>query len=84
MASTTGQIRNSQSAIVVSRIPPGELTSPTTSLTWREFLIGLTTCFFNHKKISHLERVVHRIDNLLLPSMSLKTCLFNPAPKPIQ
>jgi hypothetical protein len=47
-ASTTGQIRNSQSSVAVVGLPPGEITSPTISLTWREFLTGLTTCFFNH------------------------------------
>jgi hypothetical protein len=47
-ASTTGRIRNSQSSVAVVGLPPGEITSPTNSLTWREFLTGLTTCFFNH------------------------------------
>jgi hypothetical protein len=35
-ASTTGWIRNSQSSIVSTRLPPGELTSLAHSLTWRE------------------------------------------------
>jgi len=46
-ASTIGQIRNSHSFVVVVGLPRGEITSPTISLTWREFLIGLKTCFFN-------------------------------------
>jgi hypothetical protein len=45
-ASTTGRIRNSQSSVAVVGLPPGEITSPTISLTWRELLTGLTTCFF--------------------------------------
>jgi hypothetical protein len=47
--STTGWIKNSQSSVAAVGLPPGEITSPTKSLTWREFLTGLTTCFFNHK-----------------------------------
>jgi hypothetical protein len=45
-ASTTGWIRNSQSSIAATGLPPRDLTSSAHSLTWREFLIGLTTCFF--------------------------------------
>ena len=47
-ASTTCWIRNSQSSVAGAGLPPGEITSPTNSLTWREFLIGLTTCLLNH------------------------------------
>jgi hypothetical protein len=39
--------RNSQSFVVATRPLPGELTSTTHSLTWREFLIGRTTCLCN-------------------------------------
>jgi hypothetical protein len=39
--------KNSQRTIATDRLPLGEITSPTTPLTWREFLIGLTTCFFS-------------------------------------
>jgi hypothetical protein len=45
-ASTTGRIRNSQSSVAVTGLPLGELTSSTHSLTWRELLTCLTTCFF--------------------------------------
>jgi len=37
---------NSQSSVVVVGIPPGEITSPTNSLTWRELFMGLTTYLF--------------------------------------
>jgi hypothetical protein len=73
--------KNSQRTIAVVGIPLGEITSPTTSLTWRELLIGMTTCFFYSNKISHLERVSHRLDNLLLQYTVLITCLFTPAPR---
>jgi hypothetical protein len=39
--------KNSQSSVAITGLPLGELTSSTNSLTWREFLRGLTTCFFN-------------------------------------
>ena len=45
-SSRTCQIMNSQSSLTIIGLPPGELTSSTHSLTWREFLAGLTTCFF--------------------------------------
>jgi hypothetical protein len=59
---------NSQSTIAVVGLPPGEITSPTTSLTSREFLTGLKTCFLFSRKLSHLKRVSHRPE----------TCLFIP------
>jgi hypothetical protein len=40
--------QNSQSSVEAMGLPPGELTSSTHSLTWRELLTGLTTCLFNH------------------------------------
>jgi hypothetical protein len=53
----------------VGPLSPGEkLTSSTHSLTWREFLTGLTTCLFNHNHLPHLERVLHT---------GLTTCFFN-------
>ena len=79
-ASSTCRIINSQSSVVASRLPPGEITSPTTSLTWRDFLTDLTTCFFFPKKLSHLKRVSHRPDNLLLQSTVLTTRLFTSTP----
>jgi hypothetical protein len=52
-------------------IPPIEITSSTHSLTWRDFLIGLTTCLFNPKQPPpHGERVAH------MP----ETFVFNPQP----
>jgi hypothetical protein len=45
-ASATDQIRNSQSSVVVVGLPPEEITSPTISLAWREFLIGMETLLF--------------------------------------
>jgi hypothetical protein len=58
-ASTTGQIRNFQSSIVATGLPPGELTSSAHSLTWRDFLTGLTTT-----------SSIHGPDNPLLHSRS--------------
>jgi hypothetical protein len=63
--------QNSQSSVVATGPLPGEFTSTTHSLTWREFLTGLTTCLFNHNHLSHLERVFHT---------GLKTCFFNFVP----
>jgi hypothetical protein len=57
--STTGRIRNSQSFVAGVGLSLGENHFPTNSLTWRELLIGLTTCLFNHNHLSHLERVFH-------------------------
>jgi hypothetical protein len=60
-ASTTGQIRKSQSSEAGAGLSLGENHFPADSLTWREFLTGLTTCLFyqpdNH--LPHLERVLH-------------------------
>jgi hypothetical protein len=42
------QIRNSQSSVAGVGLSLGENHFPTNSLTWREFLTGLTTCLFNH------------------------------------
>jgi hypothetical protein len=47
MASAIGRMRNSQISVDVVGLPPGEISSPTISLTWREFLIDLKTFFFN-------------------------------------
>jgi hypothetical protein len=44
--STTFQIKNCQSSVVVVGLPLAEITYPTISLTWREIIIGLKTCFF--------------------------------------
>jgi hypothetical protein len=60
--------QNSQSSVAATGPLPGELTSTTHSLTWRELLTGLTTCLFNHNHLSHLERVLHT---------GLTTCFFN-------
>jgi len=65
-ASTTGWIRNSQSSVAATGLPPGELTSPTYSLTWRELLIGLTTYFFYPHSLTWGELFI-----------GLTTCLFN-------
>jgi hypothetical protein len=46
--SATGQIRNSQSSIAGAGLSLGENHFPADSLTWRELLIGLTTCLFYH------------------------------------
>jgi hypothetical protein len=46
--SATGQIRNSQSSVAGVGLSLGENHFPTDSLTWREFLTGLTTCLFYH------------------------------------
>jgi hypothetical protein len=46
--STTGWIRNSQSSIAGVGLSLGENHFPTNSLTWRELLIGPTTCLFIH------------------------------------
>jgi hypothetical protein len=43
-----GQIRNYQSSVAGVGLSLRENHFPTNSLTWREFLIGLTTCLFNH------------------------------------
>jgi hypothetical protein len=58
--------KNSQSTIAVAGIPPGEITSPTTSLTWRE--LSLKTYFF------FLKNSLTWINFLTV----LKTCLFIP------
>jgi hypothetical protein len=47
-ASTIGQIRNSQSFVAGAGLTLGENHFPTSSLTWREMLTGLTTCLFYH------------------------------------
>jgi hypothetical protein len=46
-ASTTGRTGSLRELQACREAPSEKITSPTTSLTWREFLIGLTTCFFN-------------------------------------
>jgi hypothetical protein len=46
-ASTTCPIKNYERFVAIVGIPPGETTSPTIFLTWREFLTGLITYFFN-------------------------------------
>jgi hypothetical protein len=73
--------KNSQSTIATVGLPPGEITSSTTSLTWRELLTGLTICFFFSNKLSHLERVAYRSSNLPLHSMGMTIRLFTLAPR---
>jgi hypothetical protein len=65
--------QNSQSSIAATGPLPGDLTSSTHSLTWREFPTGLTTCFFNHNHLPHLERVLYT---------GLTTYFFNSIPTP--
>jgi hypothetical protein len=62
---------NSQSSVAVVGLLPGEFTSPTTSLTWREFLTGLTTYFFNPRALK----------TRLFKPTGLTTFFFCPAPK---
>jgi hypothetical protein len=64
-------IRNSQSSVAGVGLSLGENHFPTDSLTWREFLTGLTTCLFNHNHLPHLERVLHT---------GLTTCFFSSLP----
>jgi hypothetical protein len=45
--------------VVATRPLPEVLTSSAHSLTWRELLTGMTTCFFNQNHLSNLERVFH-------------------------
>jgi hypothetical protein len=47
-ALATGRIRNSQSSVAGAGLTLGENHFPTSSLTWREMLTGLTTCLFYH------------------------------------
>lgn len=63
--------KNSQSTTIVVGLPLGENTFLASSLTWRELLTGLTICFIIPNKLSHLKKVAHRLDNLLLQSTLL-------------
>jgi hypothetical protein len=72
---------NSHRTIAIFGLPQGEITSPTTSLPWREFLTCMTTCFFFSDKLSHLERVDHKANNLPLHSTGMTTCLFTSTPR---
>ena len=54
--------QNSQSSVAATGLPPGELTSSAHSLTWREFLTCMTTCFFTLAP-QHIGKVMEAIEN---------------------
>ena len=51
--SPTSWIKNSQSFVAGVGLSLRENHFPSNSLTWREMLIGLTTCLFNHGLATH-------------------------------